>query len=164
MNRDLVLWSVRSGNIKSSGDYIEDFKKLLSLDTIKYAFSAEGINYAKDIRTTYREIIPGNYIINHITCQFGREITEVSAEEWSFLTGRDDLPIPGDNYISIGNGQIVDSGFIDVVSTDGRYLRRSGQVRLVSSEAPQSFRTVVANDLPDLSKKIIYSRFSAYLE
>lgn len=120
-----------------------------------------------DIRTSYRPIAPGSYVVTYVNCNTGqREITMSGNESGSLFRAappRVLRAIAGANHIVIGSGQIVDAGILDInMLTQEPRLTGSGIAILLGSEAPPVFKETIKKNLPELYPKITYSKFTPY--
>jgi len=120
----------------------------------------------EDIRTSFRAIEPGRYIITLAECDNGDSTAGMGYANNGFMGEKGDrpqIPLLGDNAIVIGKGEVVDAGIVDIVSTGSTGLFFGHQTaRLAGSEAPQPFREAVKLNLPDVYARTTYSKFSAY--
>lgn len=94
----------------------------------------------EDIRTSFRPIEPGRYIVTLVNCNNGNSGAAMGFGNVGLLGvkgSNPQNPILGDNSIVIGKGEIVDAGIIDIVSTgsSGVFFKNE-TARLVGSEVP----------------------------
>ena len=122
-------------------------------------------NSLRDIRTSFRPIEPGRYAVTMISCRNGNYNASMGSPNVGLFGVQGTEPqftLLGDNTITIGKGQIVDAGVIDVVPIGGaRLSSRNGQARLVGSQAQQTFRDALRLNVPDVASRIIYTKFTA---
>jgi len=145
---------------------LKEFAKLsmqmltLNLPAIAKATAVE------DIRTSFRPIEPGRYVVTLVNCNNGNSGAAMGFGNVGLLGvkgSNPQIPILGDNSIVIGKGEIVDAGIIDIVSTSSSgVFFKNETARLVGSEAPQPFREVIKRNLPEIYARITYRKFSAY--
>lgn len=120
-----------------------------------------------DIRTSFRAIAPGSYVATYASCNMGQSRVWMGGNEGGTLFSPAAppmlRPLAGSNHIVIGEGQIVDAGFlnIQVLQSDLRPNGR-GIAVLIGSEAPANFREAIRKNLPDLYPKITYTKFAPY--
>jgi hypothetical protein len=72
------------------------------------------------------------------------------------------LSVKGPNFITIGKGQIIDAGSLDISPIDMSLLQGSGMGLLTSSEAPPALKEAIKLNLPDPYPHIYYTKFSPY--
>lgn len=145
---------------------LKDAAKLsLQMLTLNLAAVAKA-TAVEDIRTSFRAIEPGRYIITMVDCDNGNGNVSMGFANVGLLGEKGEkpqIPLLGDNSIVIGKGEIVDAGIINIVSTGSTGILFGHETaRLAGSEAPQPFREAVKLNLPDIYSRITYTKFSAY--
>jgi hypothetical protein len=152
--------SVNIGQVFSGT--LRDFGKMsLEFFTLNVPALAKEYQH-RDIRTSYVPIEPGKYVVTRVYCRDGQYETVLGGDQGSWFGPPPKMrPVLGANYIVVGTGQIVDAGIlnIQVIQKDFRPLSR-GTGMLVASEAPAAFRDATRLNLPDLYRKITYTKFS----
>lgn len=122
-------------------------------------------NSAGDIRTSFRPIEPGHYAVTMISCEIGNSIATMGTGNLGLFGVQGTEPqftLLGDNTITIGKGQIVDAGVIDIVQTKKDGLFSGGaRARLIGAQAPQTFKDAIRLNVPDVYSRITYTKFSA---
>ncbi|WP_018902059.1 hypothetical protein [Rhizobium sp. 2MFCol3.1] len=125
-------------------------------------------NGVRDIRTSFRPIEPGRYAVTMITCQNGNSIASMgtgNAGFWGVQGKEPQYTLLGDNTITIGKGQIVDAGVIDIVQmSSGGFFSGAARGRLVGSQAPQTFKDAIRLNVPEIYSRITYTKFTADYE
>ncbi|MGR9169318.1 hypothetical protein [Rhizobium sp. KDH_Rht_773_N] len=145
---------------------LKDFAKL-SLQMMTFNLPAVAKAAAvEDIRTSFRAIEPGRYIITMVYCDNGNNNAAMGAANLGWMGEKGDkpqIPLLGDNSIVIGQGEIVDAGIVDIVSTGSTgFLFGHDTARLAGSEAPQPMREAMKLNLPEVYARTTYTKFSAY--
>ncbi len=143
-------------------------------DVAKLSFQMLTLNLAavakasavEDIRTSFRAIEPGRYVITVAECDNGDSHAAMGYANLGSIGDKEkkpQIPLLGDNSIVIGKGEIVDAGIVDIVSTGSTgFLFGHQTARLAGSEAPQPLREAMKLNLPDVYAGITYTKFSAY--
>ncbi|MFC5759488.1 hypothetical protein [Rhizobium sp. GCM10022189] len=145
---------------------LKDFAKL-SLQMMTFNLPAVAKAAAvEDIRTSFRAIESGRYIITMVYCDNGNNNAAMGSANLGWMGENGDkpqIPLLGDNSIVIGQGEIVDAGIVDIVSTGSTgFLFGRDTARLAGSEAPQPMREAMKLNLPEVYARTTYTRFSAY--
>ncbi|MFS2155536.1 hypothetical protein [Rhizobium sp. Rhizsp42] len=120
-------------------------------------------NGVRDIRTSFRPIEPGHYAVTMITCENGNSTASMGTGNGGLFgaQGKEPHTLLGDNTITIGKGQIVDAGVIDIVQTSSGGFFSSARARLAGSEAPQTFKDAIRLNVPEIYPRITYTKFTA---
>lgn len=123
-------------------------------------------NSVSDIRTSFRPIEPGHYAVTMIRCENGNSVATMGTDNVGLFGVQGTKPqftLLGDNTLTVGKGQIVDAGVIDIVQMGrrGGILSGSALARLVGSQAPQTFKDAVRLNVPDVYSRITYTTFKA---
>lgn len=120
-------------------------------------------NGVRDIRTSFRPIEPGRYAVTMITCENGNSTASMGTGNGGLFgaQGKEPTTLFGDNTITIGKGQIVDAGVIDIVQISSGGFFTSARARLAGSEAPQTFKDAIRLNVPEIYPRITYTKFTA---
>ncbi|WP_176538840.1 hypothetical protein [Rhizobium sp. J15] len=114
-------------------------------------FSATAQKYAR----WFVPVAPGRYVITYANCSYGDITIEAGGDE-DGLFGRAFSyvhPFEGDGAITIGEGKIIDAGYIRLAGT------RSNP-RVVGSEATPAERELMRSVMPDVYPSITFTKFS----
>lgn len=114
-------------------------------------FSATAQDYAR----WFVPVAPGRYVITYANCSYGNVTIEAGGDE-NGLFGRTFSyirPFEGDAAITIGEGKIVDAGYI-------RLGGRRSDPRVVGSEATSAERDLMRSVMPDAYPSITFTKFS----
>ena len=139
---------------------VEFYKKTFSPENIANAFSGKYGATGNDIRTSFRAIRPGEYYVTNARCEIGNKYVIVGSSASGFIFRGPTAPTLGDNFISVKSGKIIDAGVINIVTLQYQFFFFKGKAYLSGQEAPQLFRNILKDTLPDLAAKITYTKFS----
>lgn len=120
---------------------------------------------SQDIRTSFRPIAPGSYVVSQALCQIGQQHSASLGSNGASLFSaapRRPVAVAGDSYISVDSGQIVDAGVLDIHVIQRNNLFMDGKGLLIASVAPTAFREAIRQNLPDLYPNITYTKFGPY--
>jgi hypothetical protein len=158
-----TVGEVRPPSDKDRNGLAELGKAYVHFLTLNFAALPKGV----DIRTAFVPIEPGTYVVTRVECTYGRTRAVLGGERLPSLFEKPvkytPKPVLGDNYITIGNGEIVDAGILDLDVIEDAHFFGDGKARIIASEAPPVFREAIKQNLPELYPRITYKRFAPYL-
>ena len=99
-------------------------------------------------------VAPGRYAITYASCRYGSTTIEAGGDN-DGLFGRTFSyvrPFGGESTITIGQGQIVDAGYIRLAGT-------RSDPRVVGSEATSAERDLMRSVMPDVYPSITFTKF-----
>ena len=113
-------------------------------------FSASAQRYER----WFVPVAPGRYSITYASCHYGNTTIEAGGDQ-DGLFGRTFSyvrPFGGDSTITIGQGQIVDAGYIRLTGT-------RSDPRVVGSVATPAERDLIKSVMPDVYPSITFTKF-----
>ncbi|CAN7706573.1 hypothetical protein LJR251_005740 [Rhizobium rhizogenes] len=99
-------------------------------------------------------VAPGRYAITYASCRYGNTTIEAGGDN-DGLFGRTFSyvrPLGGESSITIGQGQIVDAGYMRLAGT-------RSDPRVVGSEATPAERDLMRSVMPDVYPSITFTKF-----
>ncbi len=114
---------------------------------------ADAASYAR----SFRPIAPGRYAITYADCQYGisqfsNGVKIEAGGDHNFLFSYVS-PLGGESTIAIGQGQIVDAGYVRIVG-------RPSNPTILASGASAAEREVMQEVLPEIYRSISFTKFS----
>jgi len=121
--------------------------------TFLYRVADAASSYAR----SFRPIAPGRYAITYADCQYGisqfsNGVKIEAGGDHNFLFSYVS-PLGGESTITIGQGQIVDAGYV-------RIAGRPSNPTILASGASAAEREVMQEVLPEIYRSISFTKFS----